>query len=309
MPGARRSRYGVVAALRTAGIKKVESVLPLWRTLLPQSRVAVYAPGVNACPPAVLVTGSSRGLGKGVALELARAGMSVAIHYGANDAAAKATADECAALAPHRTQLFPLLKADLNEAGSRDALMDQTLSALGRIDALVNNAGITSPGRADVLDNTEAAWDGVMDVNLKAPWFLSQRAARWWVAHPGNSRLDGGFKLVFVSSVSAEMASMNRGDYCISKAGIGMMARVFALRLAAHDTQVVEFRPGIMETDMTASVKEKYDPIISGGRVPMRRWGQPSDVGRAVRSFLSGDLPFCTGEAIYLDGGLHLPLL
>ncbi len=264
---------------------------------------------MNTSPPAVLVTGSGRGLGKGVALELARAGMSVAIHYGANDAAAKTTAQECAAVALDACQLFPLVKANLNEATSRDSLIDQTLTALGRLDALVNNAGITSPGRADVLENTEAAWDEVMDVNLKAPWFLSQKAARWWVAHPGESRLEGGFKLVFVSSVSAEMASMNRGDYCISKAGIGMMARVFALRLAAHGTQVVEFRPGIMETDMTAGVKEKYDPIISGGKVPMRRWGQPSDVGRAVRSFLTGDLPFCTGEAIYLDGGLHLPLL
>ncbi len=264
---------------------------------------------MKTSPPAVLVTGSGRGLGKGVALELARAGMSVAIHYGANDAAAQATAAECAAVAPDAGQLFPLVKANLNEGTSRDSLIDQTLSALGRLDALVNNAGITSPGRADVLENTEAAWDEVMDVNLKAPWFLSQKAARWWVAHPGEARLEGGFKLVFVSSVSAEMASMNRGDYCISKAGIGMMARVFALRLAAHGTQVVEFRPGIMETDMTAGVKEKYDPIISGGKVPMRRWGQPSDVGRAVRSFLMGDLPFCTGEAIYLDGGLHLPLL
>ena len=264
---------------------------------------------MNPTPPAVLVTGSSRGLGKGIALELARAGMSVAIHYGANDGAAKATAGECSALAPHAAQLFPLVKADLNQSVSREALIDQTLSALGRIDALVNNAGITSPGRADVLNNTEAAWDEVMDVNLKAPWFLSQKAARYWVAHPGESRLEGGFKLVFVSSVSAEMASMNRGDYCISKAGMGMMARVFALRLAAHDTQVVEFRPGIMETDMTSGVKEKYGPIISGGKVPMRRWGQPSDVGRAVRSFLSGDLPFCTGQAIYLDGGLHLPFL
>jgi 3-oxoacyl-[acyl-carrier protein] reductase len=264
---------------------------------------------MNAFPPAVLVTGSSRGLGKGVALELARAGMSVAIHFSSNEAAAKATAEECAAVAPGQEQRFPVVRADLSLAASRDGLIDQTLAELGRIDALVNNAGITSPGRADVLDNTEAAWDEVMDVNLKAPWFLSQRAARWWVAHPGESRLEGGFKLVFVSSVSAEMASMNRGDYCISKAGIGMMARVFALRLAAHDTQVVEFRPGIMETDMTAGVKEKYDPIISGGKVPMRRWGQPADVGRAVRSFLCGDLPFCTGEAIYLDGGLHLPLL
>ena len=264
---------------------------------------------MNTPPPAVLVTGASRGLGKGVALELAKAGMSVAIHYGSNDAAAQATAEACAALAPDAAQSFPCLKADLNAAISRDALIEQTLAALGRIDALVNNAGITSPGRADVLENTEAAWDEVMDVNLKAPWFLSQKAARWWVAHPGESRLEGGFKLVFVSSVSAEMASMNRGDYCISKAGIAMMARVFALRLAAHDTQVVEFRPGIMETDMTAGVKEKYAPIISGGKVPMRRWGQPADVGRAVRSFLLGDLPFCTGETICLDGGLHLPLL
>lgn len=265
---------------------------------------------MKSSPPVVLVTGSGRGLGKGVALELARAGMSVAIHYGANDAAARATAEECAAVAPPGTeQQFPLLRANLNDPASRDSLVRQTLEALGRLDALVNNAGITSPGRADVLENTEAAWDEVMTVNLKAPWFISQQAARWWVAHPGESRLSGGFKLVFVSSVSAEMASMNRGDYCISKAGIGMMARVFALRLAAHETQVVEFRPGIMETDMTAGVKEKYDPVISGGKVPMRRWGQPSDVGRAVRSFLQGDLPFCTGEAIYLDGGLHLPLL
>ncbi len=260
-------------------------------------------------PPAVLVTGSSRGLGKGVALELARQGMSVAIHYGANEAAAAATAQACAAVAPDPGQQFPIMRADLKEAASRDALVSQALQAFGRLDALVNNAGITSPGRADVLDNTEAAWDEVMAVNLKAPWFISQQAARWWVDHPGESRLPGGFKLVFVSSVSAEMASMNRGDYCISKAGIGMMARVFALRLAAHDTQVVEFRPGIMETDMTAGVKEKYDPVISGGKVPMRRWGQPSDVGQAVCSFLSGGLPFCTGEAIYLDGGLHLPLL
>ncbi|MDB6069864.1 MAG: 3-ketoacyl-ACP reductase [Verrucomicrobiales bacterium] len=260
-------------------------------------------------PPAVLVTGSSRGLGKGIALELARAGMSVAIHYGSNEAAARETAAQCREVALHASQLFPIIRADLNAAAERDGLMEETLSALGRLDALVNNAGITSPGRADVLDNTEEAWDEVMDVNLKAPWFLSQKAARWWVANGDGPRLEGGYKLVFVSSVSAEMASMNRGDYCISKAGIGMMAKVFALRLAAHGVQVVEFRPGIMETDMTAGVKEKYDPIISGGKVPMRRWGQPSDVGRAVKSFLNGGLPFSTGGAIYLDGGLNLPLL
>ncbi len=264
---------------------------------------------MNSPLPAVLVTGSSRGLGKGVAIELAKAGMSVAIHYGANQAAAESTAEACAEAAPEAAQRFPLVRADLRIPADREALIETTLSELGRLDALVNNAGITSPGRADVLETTETAWDEVMEVNLKAPWFLSQAAARWWVEHPGQAALPGGYKLVFVSSVSAEMASMNRGDYCISKAGIGMMARVFALRLAAHDTQVVEFRPGIMETDMTAGVREKYDPVITGGKVPMRRWGQPSDVGRAVRAFLTGNLPFCTGEAIYLDGGLHLPLL
>lgn len=260
-------------------------------------------------PPVVLVTGASRGLGKGIALELARAGMSVAIHFGGNADAARSTAAECAALAASPEQQFPVVQADLQKTSGRDQLIGNVLEIFGRLDALVNNAGITSPGRADVLDNTEASWDAVMEINLKAPWFLSQQAARWWVAHPEAARLPGGFKLVFVSSVSAEMASLNRGDYCISKAGIGMMAKVFALRLAAHHTQVIEFRPGIMETDMTAGVKEKYDPLITGGKVPMRRWGQPEDVGRAVRSFLTGDLPFSTGGAVYLDGGLNLPLL
>ncbi len=259
--------------------------------------------------PTVLVTGASRGLGRGVAVELARAGMSVAIHYGSNEGAARDCRAACAAVAAEAGQQFPLIGADLGERGGWAGLIEKTLSQFGRLDALVNNAGMASPGRADALDSTEEAWDQVMAVNLKAPWFLAQAAARWWVDHPGEARLPGGYKLVFVSSVSAELASTNRGDYCISKAGLGMMARVWALRLAAHQTQVVEFRPGIMETDMTAGVKEKYDPIIAGGQVPMRRWGQPGDVGRAVRSFLVGDLPFCTGESIALDGGLHVPRL
>lgn len=256
-----------------------------------------------------MVTGSSRGLGRGIAVELARAGMSVGIHYSSNAAAAEETAAECSRVALRQEQEFLLLGADLSDRTQRDELIERALALFGGLDALVNNAGITSPGRLDVLENTEEAWDAVMDLNLKAPWFLSQQAARWWVEHPGESRLEGGYKLVFVSSVSAEMASMNRGDYCISKAGVGMMNKVFALRLAEHGVQTAEFRPGIMATDMTAGVKEKYDPIITGGKVPMRRWGQPEDAGRAVRSFLTGGLPFCTGESILLDGGLSLPLL
>lgn len=264
---------------------------------------------MDSAPATVLVTGASRGLGKGVALELARAGMSVGIHYASNAAAAEETAGACRQAAVSGAQRFPLLKADLADRAERARLIPMALDALGRLDSLVNNAGITSPGRLDVLDNTEEAWDAVMDLNLKAPWFLSRQAARWWVEHPGGARLPEGYKLVFISSVSAEMASINRGDYCISKAGIGMMTKVFALRLAEHGVQVVEFRPGIMATDMTAAVKGKYDPVITGGKVPMRRWGQPEDTGRAVRSFLTGGLPFCTGDSIRLDGGLAVPVL
>ncbi|MBP7948401.1 MAG: 3-ketoacyl-ACP reductase [Verrucomicrobiales bacterium] len=261
---------------------------------------------MKSTPPNILVTGSSRGLGRGVALELARAGMSVAIHYVSNLDAASATAADCAAAAPSAAQQFPLVCGDLGDAAQREAVFARTLSAFGRLDALVNNAGITSPGRKDVVDAEEEGFDRVVAVNLKGPHFLSQLAARHWLAQPGQSVLPGGFKLVFVTSVSAVLGSVNRGDYCISKAGLGMSAQVWALRLAEAGIQVVEFRPGIMETDMTAGVKQKYDPMITGGTVPLRRWGNPADVGAAVRTFLSGSFPFSTGEVIYLDGGLHL---
>jgi len=256
--------------------------------------------------PSVLVTGSSRGLGRGVALELARAGMSVAIHGAANRAAAEETSAACAAAAVRDGQQFPIVSGDLGDSAARRGVFEETLAELGRIDALVNNAGITSPGRKDMLESTEDGWDTVMSVNLKGPYFLTQMAANWWMEHAGESRLAGGFKLVFVTSVSAALGSTNRGDYCISKAGLGMASQLWALRLAEHGIQVVEFRPGIMETDMTSGVKAKYDPIIASGTVPMRRWGQPEDVGKGVRAFLEGAFPFSTGEVIYMDGGLRI---
>ena len=265
----------------------------------------VYSPRMSEIP-AVLVTGSSRGLGKGVALELARAGMSVAIHCAANRTAAEETSAACAAAAVRDGQMFPVVSGDIGDSPARRGIFDQTLAALGRIDALVNNAGITSPGRRDLLESTEEGWDTVMNVNLKGPYFLSQMAANWWLAQAGDARLAGGYKLVFVTSVSAVLGSTNRGDYCISKAALGMVSQLWALRLAEHGIQVVEFRPGIMETDMTAGVKEKYDPVIASGTVPMRRWGHPDDVGKGVRAFLEGALPFSTGEVIYMDGGLRL---
>lgn len=259
--------------------------------------------------PAVLVTGASRGLGRGIARELASAGFSVGIHYAGNVPAAERTAAECRELAQSSEQRFPLLQADMGDAASRAGLFASALDSLGRVDAVVSNAGIAPPERKDISEATEASYDRVMEVNLKGPYFLAQQAAKHWLAHPHDCSLAGGYKFVFVSSISADTASLNRGEYCISKAGLAMAARLWALRLADVG-QVVELRPGIMETDMTSGVKEKYDAIIAGGQtVPMKRWGQPEDVGRAVRSFVSGDWPFTTGDVIYLDGGFHLPKL
>lgn len=259
--------------------------------------------------PRTLVTGASRGLGRGIAIELAKAGHAVAVHFGGNREAAEETARLCREVAPSGDAAFPLLQADLGDAGTRADLVPAALDALGGLDAFVSNAGIAPPERKDIAEAGEASYDKVMEINLKAPYFLIQDVARGWLEAPGEGRLPQGRAVVLVSSISATAASLNRGEYCISKAGLAMAARLWALRLA-DTAQVVELRPGIMETDMTAGVKDKYDAIIAAGEtVPMKRWGHPDDVGHAVRSILAGDWPFTTGDAIYLDGGFHLERL
>jgi NAD(P)-dependent dehydrogenase (short-subunit alcohol dehydrogenase family) len=257
-------------------------------------------------PATVLVTGSSRGLGRGVALRLAACGHSVAIHYANNRGAAEETAAACAEVAVHPAQRFPLIGGNVAVASDRARMMDETLAAFGRLDALVNNAGIAPRVRADILEAEEDIFDEVIAVNLKGPYFLSQLAARHWLANPGMSTLPGGYQLVFVSSLSANTASVNRGEYCISKAGVAMASQLYATRLAAEGIQVTEIRPGIMATDMTAGVKEKYDALLAQGLVPQMRWGTPEDVGQAVSSILAGGLPFSTGDVINIDGGFHL---
>lgn len=242
-------------------------------------------------------------------MELARAGFSVGIHYGGNREAAEESVRLCSAAATRPGQVFPALAADLSKEEARRGLVPAALEAMGRLDAFVSNAGIAPPERRDISEATEECYDIVLDVNLKAPYFLAQQVARHWLADPKGTALPGGYKLVIVSSISATAASLNRGEYCISKAGLAMATRLWALRLAGI-AQVIELRPGIMETDMTAGVKGKYDALIAEGAVvPMRRWGQPDDVGRAVRSLVCGDWPFTTGDAIYLDGGFHLEKL
>jgi NAD(P)-dependent dehydrogenase (short-subunit alcohol dehydrogenase family) len=256
--------------------------------------------------PVVLVTGASRGLGRGVAETLAEAGFSVAIHYANNVQAAEAVADSCQNLARDPEQKFALVGGNIAHAADRQRIFDETLAAYGHIDALVNNAGVAPRVRADITEATEEIFDEVMAVNLKGPYFLSQLAARYWLANPGQSHLSGGYKLIFINSLSANTASINRGEYCMSKAALTMATQLWAVRLADAGVQVLELRPGIMATDMTAGVREKYDKLIGEGLVPQKRWGTPQDVGLGVKAILEGNFPFSTGDSINIDGGFHL---
>lgn len=262
----------------------------------------------NSSPPAVLVTGSSRGLGRGIAIELARAGMSIGIHYGASADSAKETAALCAEASPAEDARFEPIAADLSDPASRRSLIDRMVEAHGHLDALVNNAGITEPNRDDCLNATEEAYDTVMEVNLKAPYFLCQAAARAMIDQ-GDSRLPA-YQIINVSSISSDTVSVNRGAYCISKAGLSMATQIWAARLAKEGILVNDLRPGIMTSDMTAGVKEKYDRLIADGDVvPLARWGNGEDLGKATAALLSGAFPFTTGHVIPVDGGFHLKTL
>jgi NAD(P)-dependent dehydrogenase (short-subunit alcohol dehydrogenase family) len=248
-------------------------------------------------------------LGRGIALRCARAGLSVAVHFATNETAAKETVALCQSVAVKPEQRFIPIRGNLGVNAERETAFGQTLELFGGLDALVNNAGMAPRQRADLVDTSETSYDEVMTVNLKGPYFLSQLAARYWLAHPGESLLPGGYKLIFVTSISATTASVNRGEYCLSKAGLAMAAQLWAARLANAGVQVIEIRPGIMATDMTAGVKEKYDKLIAEGLVPQMRWGTPEDVGLAVEAVLHGNFPYSTGNVIHVDGGFHLQTL
>ncbi len=261
---------------------------------------------VHPPAPVVLVTGSSRGLGRGIALELARRGFSIGVNYVGNRAAAEETVAACRQVAAVPRQHFVPLQADIGQRADRTRLLGDLLSEFGRIDALVNNAGIAPRQRADITAASEESFEELVRTNLQGPYFLTQAVVRHWLEHKPTPAAAHGFKVVFVTSISADTASTNRGDYCITKAGLAMAAQLWAVRLAAENIQVVEIRPGVMATDMTAGVREKYDELLATGIVPQRRWGEPADVGLAVGAVLSGQLPFSTGAVIPVDGGVHL---
>jgi NAD(P)-dependent dehydrogenase (short-subunit alcohol dehydrogenase family) len=191
------------------------------------------------------------------------------------------------------------------EAADRQAVLDGVRKRFGRLDVLVNNAGVAPTERADILDATEESFDRLISINLKGPYFLTQLAARWMIDQRKVDRSFAGV-IVNISSVSATEASINRGDYCISKAGIAMATQLWAHRLAEFGVAVYEVRPGIIESDMTAAVKEMYDKLLADGLTVENRWGQPADVGRAVAMLARGELTYSTGNVLSIDGGLTL---
>jgi 3-oxoacyl-[acyl-carrier protein] reductase len=258
---------------------------------------------MSGTTPVALVTGASRGIGRGIALRLAAEGYNLIINYARNADAA----EEVRKKAESAGVKAVALQADIAVAADRRKLCDGSFAAFGRIDLLVNNAGIAPPVRADILEATEASFDAVINTNLKGPYFLTQLIAAKMIAQPSQA---GGGKIVNITSVSAEVPSINRGDYCIAKAGLAMMTKLFAARLAEHGVNVYEVRPGIIETDMTGPVKAKYDKLIlQDGIQPIRRWGTPEDVARAVAAIAKNLLPFSTGEVIHVDGGFHVQRL
>jgi len=259
--------------------------------------------------PVVLITGASRGLGRGIAVHAARLGCSVIVNYAANKEAAKETITACHKHRVNDDQRFVPVKADVASSRDRQKLLRETLKAFGRIDGLVNNAGVAPRKRRDITEMTEDSFEEVMQVNLQGAFFLTQAVANHWLEKKPEPLLGGGFKIIFVSSISAETVSLNRGEYCISKAGLAMVSKLWAARLADQGIQVFDLRPGIMATDMTSAVRDRYEKQLAEGLAPMKRWGTSYDVGRTVAAILSGGLPFSTGEVIYIDGGLHISRL
>ena len=248
-----------------------------------------------------VVTGSGRGIGRSIALALAENGWDLVLNYRSN----AQSAEEVARLVEAKGRTAVLVRADIALAADRERLLGETLNRYAGIDLLVNNAGMAPRQRLDILETTEGSYDEVMEVNLKGPFFLTQAVARQMIQfhkeHPASRP-----KIINIGSMSSYASSANRPEYCLSKAGVTMMTNLFAARLADEGIQVFEIQPGIIETDMTGAVHEKYDRLIADGLTPIRRWGQPEDVARTVLAVAGDYLPFSTGEIIHVDGGFHL---
>ena len=248
-----------------------------------------------------IVTGAERGIGRSIALTLAQNGFTVVVASVSPADAEHVTAlmNELCAISPESIYI----KTDISSDADRKNLVETVLARYGKIDVLVNNAGVAPTVRNDILEMTEESMDRLLNINLKGTFFLTQRVA--------NAMVDGGFgsAIINITSMSVYTSSTSRGEYCISKAGLAMVTTLFADRLASTGIRVYEVRPGIIETPMTAGVKGKYEALIAGGLLPISRMGQPEDVARAVLMLASGYLGYSTGEIINVDGGFHIQRL
>jgi len=247
----------------------------------------------------VLVTGGGRGIGAGIVEALAAAGHNVAFcgrgtPEGAQDFLNKLKQDH-----PGK---FAYFRCDVSRAADREAMLDAFESEFGPLDVLVNNAGVAPEVRADLLEMSEESFDRVLGINLRGPFFLTQAAAKRIIANQ-----NGKFHCIInTGSVSADYASINRGEYCLSKAGVAMATKLWSVRLAEHGICVYELRPGVIRSDMTSGVAAKYDKMIADGLTLQKRWGEPVDIGRAVAMLVAGSLAYSTGQVINIDGGLTI---
>ncbi len=258
--------------------------------------------------PAAIVTGASRGIGKGIAKELASLGYDLVVNH--FDFTTEGKPDESRAVQTQKEikELgadCEILRGDISSAEDRSSLVALAKSKFGRCDMLVNNAGVAPSKRMDILEVTEESYDRVMGINLKGPYFLTQQVANWMIEQK-KANPERAYRIVNTGSISAYTSSPARGEYCVSKAGIAMMTMLYADRLAEHGIGVFEIRPGIIQTDMTSVVKDKYDKLIAEGLTPIKRWGQPEDIAKAVGAIAEGRLDFSTGQVINVDGGFHL---
>lgn len=254
--------------------------------------------------PVALVTGGTRGIGRGCAEFLAREGYDLAV------CGVRSEGEVAEALQALRAAGAEALyvQADIGDDDAADRIVAAVRDRYGRLDVLVNNAGVAPRERVDILDASRESFDRLVRINLRGPYFLTQAVARFMLAH-GPAEAGRRRSIVFVTSVSARVASVNRGEYCISKAGLSMASLLWATRLADDGIMVYEVRPGIVRTDMTAGVAAKYDALFDQGLALQRRWGTPEDVGKAVAMLVRGDLPYSTGQVIGVDGGMTVQRL
>jgi 3-oxoacyl-[acyl-carrier protein] reductase len=249
-----------------------------------------------------LVTGGSRGIGLGIVKSLATQGFDIAIN---GVRPIEAIEDVIETIKAMGVDVI-YCQGNIAVMADRKKILKQVKDHFGRLNILVNNAGIAPKERRDVLNTSEESFDEVIDTNLKGTYFLTQEAANWMIAQKKVSS-DVECCIINVTSISATVASVNRGEYCVSKAGLSMVTQLFAVRLGEYDIPVYEVRPGIINTDMTAGVKEKYDYLIVKGLCVQPRWGQPDDVGKCISALASGNFPYSTGQVFMVDGGLTIP--